>query len=354
MVKGFPVVLSDRGAPFVAVEKNAPLATVAENGRGLPIRLVEKGAPPIILQGGAPWTPIDLFADGTDGTLWETWDISMLFQDQLGTTPVTAGGDPVRLVLDKSRGLAPGTDRFTNSDFSQWSGGSPVGWTVGGTVNASNYVEQNANGLRFVSNGTLIHFYQNGGGTGLREVEADVTIISGSLRFSNSTGGDLAGAPIITASGVYKFYVTTGTVGLKRGSSVEASEAIVHKFSLREIATVPLSQSVLANSFTAVNSGSVWGIVSDYAGDVLSATLPFAIDGAILIAGTGGTIIEPVSYAASSTFNLGPASYTGGAANILQSIGTVIGVVMLDREFTSDEAAQLLSYYQKKGAGGLL
>jgi hypothetical protein len=51
LVKGFPVVLSDRGAPFVAVEKNAPLATVAENGRGLPIRLVEKGAPPLIVDG---------------------------------------------------------------------------------------------------------------------------------------------------------------------------------------------------------------------------------------------------------------------------------------------------------------
>lgn len=48
---GFPVVLSERGAPFVSVEKGAPLATVAENGRGLPIRLVEKGAPPLVVEG---------------------------------------------------------------------------------------------------------------------------------------------------------------------------------------------------------------------------------------------------------------------------------------------------------------
>lgn len=51
---GFPVVISERGVPFVAVEKGAPLATVAENGRGLPIRVVEKGAPPLVVEGAEP------------------------------------------------------------------------------------------------------------------------------------------------------------------------------------------------------------------------------------------------------------------------------------------------------------
>lgn len=50
-VQGFPVVLSERGAPFVAVTERAPLATIATNGRGAPIRLVEDGAPPLIVQG---------------------------------------------------------------------------------------------------------------------------------------------------------------------------------------------------------------------------------------------------------------------------------------------------------------
>lgn len=50
-VQGFPVVLSDTGAPFVAVNERAPLATIATNGRGAPIRLVDEGAPPLIIQG---------------------------------------------------------------------------------------------------------------------------------------------------------------------------------------------------------------------------------------------------------------------------------------------------------------
>lgn len=61
-VSGFPVVLSDTGAPFVAVTEHAPLATIATNGRGAPIRLVEDGAPPLIVQG----LPEELLALSSD------------------------------------------------------------------------------------------------------------------------------------------------------------------------------------------------------------------------------------------------------------------------------------------------
>jgi hypothetical protein len=49
--QGFPVVISDRGAPFVAVTERAPLAIVATNGLGVPIRIVTEKAPPLIVQG---------------------------------------------------------------------------------------------------------------------------------------------------------------------------------------------------------------------------------------------------------------------------------------------------------------
>jgi hypothetical protein len=61
-VSGFPIVLSERGAPFVAVTERAPLATIATNGRGAPIRLVEDGAPPLIVQG----LPEELLALSSD------------------------------------------------------------------------------------------------------------------------------------------------------------------------------------------------------------------------------------------------------------------------------------------------
>ena len=51
---GFPVVISERGAPFVPVDSGAPLATVADNGRGIPIQVVDKGAPPLVIENYTP------------------------------------------------------------------------------------------------------------------------------------------------------------------------------------------------------------------------------------------------------------------------------------------------------------
>lgn len=58
MPDGFPVVIVESGGtPFVAVEANAPLATVATNGLGTPITVVESGAPPLIIEGYTPPEP---------------------------------------------------------------------------------------------------------------------------------------------------------------------------------------------------------------------------------------------------------------------------------------------------------
>lgn len=49
-----------------------------------------------------------------------------LFQDSAGTTPVTAAGQPVGLVLDKRLGLVQSSELVVNGDFS-----SASGWTLG-------------------------------------------------------------------------------------------------------------------------------------------------------------------------------------------------------------------------------
>lgn len=48
---GFPVVITENGSPFVAVDSGAPVATVAVNGLGIPITLVDSGAPPLVVEG---------------------------------------------------------------------------------------------------------------------------------------------------------------------------------------------------------------------------------------------------------------------------------------------------------------
>lgn len=59
---------------------------------------------------GPAFTPARLFAGGEAGAWFDPSDLATLFQDAAGSVPVTADGQPVGLVLDKSRGLAPGAE----------------------------------------------------------------------------------------------------------------------------------------------------------------------------------------------------------------------------------------------------
>jgi hypothetical protein len=49
-----------------------------------------------------PWSPAFLFSAGEQGFWYDPSDLSTLFQDAAGSTPVTAVEQPVRLMLDKS------------------------------------------------------------------------------------------------------------------------------------------------------------------------------------------------------------------------------------------------------------
>jgi hypothetical protein len=51
---------------------------------------------------GARFNPASLFAAGEQGAWYDPSDLSALFQDSAGTTPVTAVGQPVGKMLDKS------------------------------------------------------------------------------------------------------------------------------------------------------------------------------------------------------------------------------------------------------------
>jgi hypothetical protein len=48
------------------------------------------------------WSPTSLFAAGEQGVWYDPSDLSSMFQDSAGTTPVTAAGQPVGKINDKS------------------------------------------------------------------------------------------------------------------------------------------------------------------------------------------------------------------------------------------------------------
>ena len=52
--------------------------------------------------GQSAFTPADLFLNGELGAWYDPSDLTTMFQDRAGTTPVTADGQPVGKILDKS------------------------------------------------------------------------------------------------------------------------------------------------------------------------------------------------------------------------------------------------------------
>jgi hypothetical protein len=57
---------------------------------------------PFLSTHGSGFSPLSLFAAGEQGAWYDPSDLSTLFQDAAGTVPVTASGQPVGLMLDKS------------------------------------------------------------------------------------------------------------------------------------------------------------------------------------------------------------------------------------------------------------
>ena len=99
------------------------------------------------------WSPTDLTALAA---WYDPSDLSTMFNDSAGTTPVATPGtvadsaNPVGLILDKSDGLVLGPELVVNGDFSD----GTIGWTTGGgaTLVADTSVFPNGGG-KLTSNG---------------------------------------------------------------------------------------------------------------------------------------------------------------------------------------------------------
>jgi len=73
------------------------------------------------------FSPASLFAGGTEGAWYDPSDLTTLFQDSAGTTPVTATGQPVGKMLDKS-GNGNHATQATLSKRPIYTEGSGLAW----------------------------------------------------------------------------------------------------------------------------------------------------------------------------------------------------------------------------------
>lgn len=95
---------------------------------------------------GGLFSIASLFAANEPGVWYDPSDLTTMFQDAAGTTPVTAVEQPVGLILDKSRGLVLGPELVVNGTFDSgttgWSLGA--GWSISGGAAVSDGTSGNS------------------------------------------------------------------------------------------------------------------------------------------------------------------------------------------------------------------
>ena len=223
--------------------------------------------------GGAFWTPSctviggaklisetvmkKLFANGEQGFFYDPSDLSTMFQDAAGTIPVTAAGQPVGLMLDKSKGLVLGLETNTNASFNDWSGGKPVGYNLFKN-DTTTFIEQSINGVRMRStDGANVQLTRGIAAGKYYEVVINVdSLLSGSVALESQG----TRVKLIASSGVhtFRFYALSTGLDLKRGGGV--TDFTIRSLSIKELAgnhaysTTSASRPILRkNAVTGAN-----------------------------------------------------------------------------------------------------
>lgn len=142
------------------------------------------------------YSPIALFKSGEQGVWYDPSDLTTLYQDTAGKTPVTAAGDPVGLMLDKSQGLELGDEL--------WDG---IGVTVGaGWTDNGDGTYTHTSGLDTVSDNIGLQ-------TG-RHYKVLVTCTGRTNgNFYVVLGGDSEGPTEVT-NGSFEYHIKSGTNSL--------------------------------------------------------------------------------------------------------------------------------------------
>lgn len=247
------------------------------------------------------FSPLSLFAASEPGFWFDPSDISTLFQDTAGTTPVTAAGQSVGLVLDKSKGLVLGPEIATNGDFSGGNTGwaPQSGWTIASGAASVNSATSGSTYIRTTTPTVIGRLYS---------ITFTVTsYTSGSL---SAAAGTAISTQAITSTGTFTRYVFANSVN---GAGVYAAStntiATIDNISVKELPGNHASQSTsLSRPTYQVDSNGRGHLLFDGSDDFLvTPTITPGTDKVQVFTGVRklsdaarGTVAELTSSAASN------------------------------------------------------
>lgn len=204
----------------------------------------------VMMLSAGQFSPALLFAAGEVGAWYDPSDFSTMFQDRAGTTPVTAVEQPVGLLLDKSKGLALGSELVTNGEFSN----GTTGWVTTNVTNSGGTVTVVDNQAVITRGSSRAEFYQTIttviGAT--YKFVGSVIAKTGSVSWwagttrNNASNLNLSVVPIGTQSG---YFVATATTTYITASidGTTGQTATIDNISIKLLAGNHATQATSAN-----------------------------------------------------------------------------------------------------------
>ena len=184
------------------------------------------------------YSPRELFAANEPGAWYDPSDLTTLFQDSAGTTPVTAAGQVVGLVLDKSMGLVLGAELAANGNFN-----GSTGWTLGSGHTISNNQLNIAAAVTTTSSGSTVGGLFTPGRT-YRITYKVSNYTKGSVRVVVGASGGV----IRTSNGTFTEYLlATTTSGVITVQNIGDTSLTIDIISARELPGNHATQATAAS-----------------------------------------------------------------------------------------------------------
>ena len=265
-----------------------------------------------------------LFSNNEQGFAYDPNDLSTMYQDAAGTTAVNASGQPVGLILDKSKEVLS-TEKVVNPDFD-----SDTAWIKVPKVTISN-----GSAILNVAGGNPV-LRQNVGLTAgsWYEVTVDVTEVTSGFsifRIYGTGGSDTIFS--ISSAGIYKAMTrarsdATGLIGF----SASSTSMKISSVSVKEIAGNHAYQTTSAAR--PILQDAPQRIDFDAVDDKLITNLPAQL--------TGCTVIRSVP-------NVGTQILTGQTIPATYNDNTDhCGLIVINRALTPSETSGITAEFNKR------
>jgi len=263
-----------------------------------------------------------MFSSGEQGFFYDPNDLSTMYQDAAGTVPVTAAGQPVGLMLDKSKGLALSAELLTAL--------SPLNSTLSSTLPPLTATSTAASGVYGASKA---NFAQAGKTYKVKMSWSGNTQLTNIVLQCGGVGTPALSLPSTLSGTIEAIFIVSniGPLNIYKTSTAIGQSFTIDSISIKEVAGNHAYQTQSAMRPLLVASPQ--RLDYDTADDKLITTLPAQL--------TGCTVIRSVP-------NVGTQILTGQTIPTTYNDNTDhCGLLVINRALTATETSQITKLFNR-------